>query len=64
MLALSFLMLIGSMLLVEGFGKHVEKGYVYFAMAFSLTVEILNIRMRSMRSPIALKQTYVDEQSA
>ena len=64
MLALSFLMLIGSMLLVEGFGKHVEKGYVYFAMAFSLMVEILNIRMRSMRSPIALKQTYVDEQSA
>ena len=64
MLALSFLMLIGSMLLVEGFGKHVEKGYVYFAMAFSLMVEILNIRMRSMRSPIALKQTYVDEESA
>ncbi len=64
MLALSFLMLIGSMLLVEGFGKHVEKGYVYFAMAFSLTVEVLNIRMRSMRSPIVLKQTYVDEQSA
>jgi predicted tellurium resistance membrane protein TerC len=62
MLALSFLILIGSMLLVEGFGKHVEKGYVYFAMAFSLSVEMLNIRMRGMRSPIVLKQTYVDEQ--
>jgi predicted tellurium resistance membrane protein TerC len=64
MLALSFLILIGAMLLVEGFGKHVEKGYVYFAMAFSLTVEILNIRMRSMRSPVELKQTYVDEPAA
>ncbi len=44
MLALSFLMLIGVMLLAEGFDKHVERGYVYFAMAFSLGVEILNIK--------------------
>ncbi|MSR19287.1 MAG: TerC family protein [Phycisphaerales bacterium] len=47
MLALSFLILIGVMLLAEGFGQHVPKGYVYFAMAFSLGVEMLNTRARS-----------------
>jgi predicted tellurium resistance membrane protein TerC len=46
MLALSFMLLVGVMLTVEGFGKHVDKGYIYFAMAFSLVVEILNIKMR------------------
>jgi len=46
MLALSFLMLIGVMLLAEGSGRHIEKGYVYFAMAFSLGVELLNMRVR------------------
>lgn len=46
MLALSFLMLIGFMLIIEAFHHEVEKGYIYFAMAFSLTVELLNIRMR------------------
>jgi predicted tellurium resistance membrane protein TerC len=45
-LALSFLLLIGVMLVAEGFGTHVEKGYIYFAMAFSLFVELLNIRFR------------------
>ena len=44
MLALAFLLLIGVMLVAEGFGKHVEKGYIYFAMAFSLFVELLNLR--------------------
>ena len=44
MLALSFLLLIGVMLLAEGFHKHIERGYIYFAMAFSLVVEMLNIR--------------------
>jgi predicted tellurium resistance membrane protein TerC len=44
MLALAFLILIGVMLLAEAFGQHVNKGYIYFAMAFSLGVEILNIR--------------------
>lgn len=44
MLALSFLLLIGVMLLAEGSGKHIEKGYIYFAMAFSLAVELLNMR--------------------
>ena len=46
MLALSFLLLIGVMLVAEGSGRHIEKGYVYFAMAFSIAVELLNIRVR------------------
>lgn len=46
-LALSFLLLIGVMLVAEGMGQHVSKGYIYFAMAFSLIVEVLNIRYRS-----------------
>lgn len=46
-LALSFLLLIGVMLVAESMGQHVSKGYIYFAMAFSLAVEILNIRFRS-----------------
>jgi predicted tellurium resistance membrane protein TerC len=49
-LALSFLILIGVMLVAEGLGKHVEKGYIYFAMAFSLLVELLNMRMRKKRA--------------
>src|SRR5688572_14055032 len=44
MLALSFLLMIGVMLVAEGFGQHISKGYIYFAMAFSLIVEMLNIR--------------------
>lgn len=44
MLALSFLLMIGFVLVIDGFGKHVEKGYIYFAMAFSLAVEMLNLR--------------------
>jgi predicted tellurium resistance membrane protein TerC len=48
MLALSFLILIGVMLVAEGSGRHVEKGYVYFAMAFSLGVELLNLRLRKV----------------
>lgn len=46
MLALSFLLLIGVMLVAEGSGRHIEKGYIYFAMAFSLGVELLNMRVR------------------
>jgi len=45
-LALSFLILIGCMLMVEGFGQHVNKGYIYFAMAFSLGVEVINMNLR------------------
>ena len=44
-LALAFLLLIGVMLVVEGCGKHIEKGYIYFALGFSLAVEMLNIRV-------------------
>ncbi len=50
-LALSFLMLIGVLLTAEGFGQHIEKGYVYFAMAFSFGVEMLNLRMRK-KAPV------------
>ena len=47
MLALAFLVLIGVVLIAEGLGQHISKGYIYFAMAFSVVVELLNIRMRS-----------------
>ncbi len=50
MLALSFLILIGVMLVAEGIGTHMNKGYIYFAMAFSLLVEMLNLRMRRAAS--------------
>ena len=50
MLALSFLLMVGVLLMAEGFGKHIDKGYVYFAMAFSLGVEVLNIKMRQRRA--------------
>lgn len=54
-LALSFLILVGVTLMVEGFDVHVPKGYIYFAMAFSVTVEMLNIRMRKKQSaPVKL----------
>jgi predicted tellurium resistance membrane protein TerC len=51
-LALAFLLLIGVMLVAEGMGTHVEKGYIYFAMAFSLLVELLNMRYRHTRHPV------------
>jgi predicted tellurium resistance membrane protein TerC len=49
MLALSFLILIGVTLVADGFGQHVPKGYIYFSMAFSLGVEMLNLKLRSRR---------------
>jgi predicted tellurium resistance membrane protein TerC len=52
-LALAFLLLIGVMLVAEGMGTHVDKGYIYFAMAFSLFVEMLNLRYRKKRKPAA-----------
>ena len=61
MLALSFLVLIGFVLVVDGFGKHIEKGYVYFAMGFSLLVEFLNMRMRAKREPVKLRHTGFQE---
>jgi predicted tellurium resistance membrane protein TerC len=51
MLALSFLILIGVMLVMEGLGQHIDKGYIYFAMAFSLAVELLNLRLRRPARP-------------
>jgi predicted tellurium resistance membrane protein TerC len=59
MLALSFLILIGVMLVADAFGKHIPKGYIYFAMAFSLGVEMLNLRLRKAAKPVQLHQGYV-----
>ena len=53
MLALSFLILIGTTLMAEGFHFHFPKGYIYFAMAFSLGVELLNLRVRGKNAPPA-----------
>ncbi len=55
-LALSFLLLIGATLVAEGFGQHFPKGYIYFAMAFSLFVEFLNMRLRKKSDPVSLKK--------
>ncbi|KAF0120346.1 MAG: Integral membrane protein TerC [bacterium] len=60
-LALSFLILVGVTLMVEGFDVHVPKGYIYFAMAFSVAVEMLNIRMRRIRAePVKLHKQISD----
>jgi predicted tellurium resistance membrane protein TerC len=58
MLALSFLILIGCMLVAEGFHKEIPKGYVYFAMAFSVGVEMLNIKLRTKQQRVELHQPY------
>ena len=55
MLALAFLLLIGVVLVADGFRQHVSKAYIYFAMAFSFIVELLNLRMRSRRRKLAAK---------
>ncbi len=55
MLALSFLILIGIALVADGLGRHIPKGYIYFAMAFSMSVELLNLRSRKA-SPVKLKE--------
>ena len=61
MLALSFLLLIGTSLIAEGFDHHIPKGYVYFAMGFSVFVEALNLRMRKKATPVHLHEAYVAE---
>lgn len=62
MLALSFLVVVGVVLIADGFGHHVPKGYIYFAMAFSVGVEMLNIRMRKkVVKPVELHEPYVRE---
>ncbi|HXT70669.1 MAG TPA: TerC family protein [Vicinamibacterales bacterium] len=60
-LALSFLMLIGMSLVADGFGQHISKGYIYFAMGFSVFVEMINIRVRKRVAPVKLHQPYVEE---
>jgi predicted tellurium resistance membrane protein TerC len=62
MLALSFLLLIGVALVAEGLGHHIPKGYIYFAMAFSVFVEMLNLRIRGHKAPpLKLREPYSDE---
>jgi len=59
MLALSFLFMIGAVLIADGLGHHVPKGYIYFAMAFSLVVELLNMRLRKRAAePVHLHERY------
>jgi len=57
-LALAFLLLIGVVLVADGMGQHVSKAYIYIAMAFSLFVELLNLRYRTRRQPVRLRQRY------
>ena len=61
MLALSFLLLIGMSLLLEGFGQHIPKGYIYFAMGFSVFVEMINLRVRAKTKPVHLRDPYVKD---
>jgi predicted tellurium resistance membrane protein TerC len=58
MLALSFLILIGVALIADGLDRHIPKGYIYFAMAFSVGVEMLNLRMRAKHKAVELRQPY------
>jgi predicted tellurium resistance membrane protein TerC len=58
MLALSFLFMVGMALIADGFDVHVPKGYIYFAMAFSVAVEMLNLRMRRGGKPVQLHEPY------
>jgi predicted tellurium resistance membrane protein TerC len=66
MLALAFLLLIGATLVAEGFGVHVEKAYIYAAMAFSVFVEMLNLAARRRRAkkvePVELRPTFVKDE--
>jgi predicted tellurium resistance membrane protein TerC len=60
-LALSFLLLIGTVLVADGLGQHISKGYVYFAMAFAVGVELLNFRLRRKTAPVALHHRFEDD---
>lgn len=61
MLALSFLLLLGMTLVADGFGQHIPKGYIYFAMGFSVFVEFLNLRLRPKTEPVQLHQRLLNE---
>ena len=64
MLALSFLLLIGFTLIVEGLHQHIPKGYIYFAMGFSIFVEMLNLRLRARAAqPVNLREAYIAEKA-
>jgi predicted tellurium resistance membrane protein TerC len=60
MLALAFLLLIGVSLIGEGLDQHIPKGYIYFAMGFSIFVEMINLRVRSKGAPVQLHQPYTE----
>jgi predicted tellurium resistance membrane protein TerC len=60
-LALSFLLLIGLSLVADGLGSHIEKGYIYFAMGFSVFVEMINIRIRKKGQPVVLRHTFTED---
>jgi predicted tellurium resistance membrane protein TerC len=62
-LALSFLLLIGLSLLLEGFEQHIPKGYIYFAMGFSVFVEMINLRVRAKTAPVHLRERYAEDGS-
>ena len=61
MLALAFLILIGVSLIAEGLGQHIPKGYIYFAMAFSVFVEMLNLRMKGKAKPVELRKRFSED---
>ena len=61
MLALSFLLLIGVSLIGEGLDQHIPKGYIYFAMGFSIFVEMINLRVRRKSKPVHLHQSYTED---
>jgi predicted tellurium resistance membrane protein TerC len=61
MLALSFLLLIGLSLIAEGFEHHIPKGYIYFAMGFSVFVEMINLRLRKKSDPVHLHERYSEQ---
>ena len=61
MLALSFLLIIGVSLVADGLGQHIHKGYIYFAMGFSVFVEALNLRVRARRRPVELRDAVTAE---
>jgi predicted tellurium resistance membrane protein TerC len=61
MLALSFLLLIGVALIGDGFDMHIPKGYIYFAMAFSVMVEMLNLRLLRRGTPVKLHNPYGED---
>jgi predicted tellurium resistance membrane protein TerC len=67
-LALSFLIMIGLVLVADGFGQHIPKGYIYTAMAFSVFVELINLwirkRSKTQVAPVALHEKYSDDGSA